>query len=128
MSKYPVNGLTLSTQIKWQNKPEIVFLYVGGECLVPSLTKEIFYIALDYSQIPERLIWPVAGIHVLIVWGYGPGADIIKRVYDCVKASGAESVNVTVSEYETGSKHFAISEDFEEKKLQAWRISYEMFN
>lgn len=127
MKEYPVNGYALEKAVKWGNRPEIVFIYVGGSNLEPSKTPGIYYIALEYDQIPEELCWPVANTHSLLVWGAGPGQDIVKRVYDCVKASGAASVNVTVSvtDYDIRSTKFGASEDLELKKLQARAIAYE---
>lgn len=124
---YPINGYTLDKNIKWGNKPSIVFIYVGGSCLEASKTPGIYYIALEYDQIPEKLKWPVSGIHALIVWGAGPGKDIVKRVYDCIKVAGAASVNITVSltDYDIKSSRFGVSEDLEQKKQQAMEINYE---
>lgn len=94
MSKYPLGGLSLSSQIKWGNAPEIVFIYVGGDPVKPSKTPEIFNLVLHHDQLPEKLIWPVVGIHCLIVWDIGPNARKIKAVYDAIKLSGAASVTI----------------------------------
>ena len=95
MSKYPLGGLSLSSRIKWDNAPEIVFIYVGGDTMQSSKTPGIFNLGLNYDQFPEKLIWPVAGIHCLIVWDIGPGAKQIKSVYDALKLAGAKSIKIT---------------------------------
>lgn len=118
MKKYPINGLCLEKKIKWGNPPEVVFIFVGGSNLEASKTNGIYYIALEYDQTPEHLIWPVAGIHALIVWGYGPDYEMVKRVYNCAVLAGAKTVNVTVSntDYDIKSSRFGRSEDIDVKQ------------
>lgn len=104
--KLPVFGLLLDKRIKWNNKPSLVIICVGGESMkhAEAWNKHASFSALvlRHDQMPHELTWPVKDCLCLVEWGEGPSINTINSVVESLKRYGASKVEVmaTFHDYE----------------------------
>jgi len=101
MKKLHVFGLSLEKRIKWNNKPDLVIICVGGDPMshAKAWNKHAAFSALvlRHDQFPHELTWPVKDCLCLIEWGEGPSVNTINSVVESLNRHGALKITVTAT-------------------------------
>jgi len=97
-AKYPAYGKVLADRMKWNNPPMFIFVCVGGDAFRSAQhhnkDRDFVAMVLVPDQNPKALIWPVAGLPVIIQWDGSAPEPLIIELVKCLLRSGAISVMV----------------------------------
>lgn len=97
-SKYPAYGKALADRQRWGNPPVFVFVCVSGDAFRSAQhynkDRDFSAMVLTPGQDPKALIWPVAGLPVVIEWDGSAPEPLIIELVKCLLRALAISVTV----------------------------------
>lgn len=96
--KYAPFAKHLSDCLKWNNPPMFAYVCVGGDAFRQAqklnLDRDMSAMVLTPELDPRALVWPVAGLPVIIQWDGSAPSPLIIDLVKCLLRSSAISVTV----------------------------------
>jgi hypothetical protein len=96
--KYPAYGKQLAERIRWNNKPKLVIIEVGGNAWQRAKNwqriSEFAALVLTAEFEPSALKWPVKGCLCFVEWDSSVPQVLIENLVKSLKIAGASNVGV----------------------------------